>query len=110
MNRTYRSVLASGNFGLSHSLCYQSKVGTQKWLEPSLDESIRKLGAAGVSHLLVVPIAFVSDHIETLWEINIEAREEALKSGISYFDMVPALNTSPLFIDALADLVRKKVA
>jgi len=108
--RTYRSVLAAGSFGLSHELCYQSKVGPERWLEPSLGDTIKRLAKQGASHVIVVPIAFVSDHIETLWEINIEARDEAYRLGISYFDMVPALNTSPLFIDALADLVKQKVA
>jgi ferrochelatase len=60
--------------------------------------------------LLVVPIAFVTEHIETLHEINIEAREEALKLGVEQFEMMPALGDSPTFISALADLVRKAIA
>jgi ferrochelatase len=59
--------------------------------------------------VIVVPIAFVSDHSETLWEINIEAKREAKHLGIRYFDMSPALNTNRFFIKALADLVLKKV-
>jgi ferrochelatase len=110
IKRTYDAVLKEGNFGLPHSLCFQSKVGPQKWLEPSLDDTIRRLGREHVSHVIVIPIAFVSDHIETLSEINIEAREEAHGVGIQYFDMMPALNTNPLFIEALADLVLKKVS
>lgn len=109
IKRTYDAVLREGNFGLPHSLCFQSKVGPQKWLEPSLDDTITRLGRERVSHVIVIPIAFVSDHIETLSEINIEAREEAHGVGIRYFDMMPALNTNPLFIQALADLVLKKV-
>lgn len=109
IKRTYDAVLKEGNFGLPHSLCFQSKVGPQKWLEPSLDDTIKRLGSEHVSHVIVIPIAFVSDHIETLSEINIEAREEAQGVGIQYFDMMPALNTNPLFIEALADLVLKKV-
>jgi ferrochelatase len=107
--RTVNAVVKAGKFGLPHVLCYQSKVGPQRWLEPSLDDTIKKLAAEKTTHLLVVPIAFVSDHIETLWEINIESREEARNLGIQYFDVVPALNSSPLFIEALADIVRKKV-
>jgi ferrochelatase len=107
--RTYEAVLNEGNFGLEHSLCYQSKVGPEKWLEPSLDGTIERLAREGVSHVVVVPIAFVSDHVETLWEINIETREEAAALGIGYFDMTPALNTHPLFIRALADLVLKRI-
>jgi ferrochelatase len=107
--QTYNRVLEQGRFDLEHHLCYQSKVGPEKWLEPSLDDTIKRLASEGVSHVIVVPVAFVSDHVETLWEINIETREKAHALGISYFDMVPALNTSPLFIEALADLVRKSV-
>ncbi|MEW6510998.1 MAG: ferrochelatase [Bacteroidota bacterium] len=108
--RTYAAVLKAGNFGLRHHLCYQSKVGPQKWLEPSLDQTIERLAHENVSHVIVVPIAFVSDHSETLWEINIEGRAEARARGIRYFDMSPALHTNPYFIDALADLVLRKAA
>ena len=67
--------------------------------------TIERLAAGRASHVLVIPIAFVSDHSETLWEINREVRDEALRCGIGYYDMSPALNASPLFIDALADRV-----
>jgi protoporphyrin/coproporphyrin ferrochelatase len=107
--RTYNAVVNQGKFGLPHHLCYQSKVGPQKWLQPSLNQTIERLAAEKVSHVIVVPIAFVSDHSETLWEINIETRQEAKHLGIQYFDMSPALNTNPLFIQALADLVLKEV-
>jgi ferrochelatase len=107
--RTYNAVIREGNFGVPHHLCYQSKVGPERWLQPSLGETIRKLAGEGVSHVIVVPIAFVSDHSETLWEINIEAKREAKHLGIRYFDMSPALNTNRFFIKALADLVLKKV-
>ena len=60
----------------------------------------------GKKHLLVIPISFVTEHIETLHEINIEAREEALALGVEQFEMMPALGDSPRFIGALADLVR----
>ena len=107
--RTYNAVVRQGDFGLAHHLCYQSKVGPEKWLEPSLDDTIRQLAREEVSHVIVIPIAFVSDHSETLWEINIECKEEAKRLGIKYFDMSPALNTNPLFVEALADLVLNKV-
>jgi protoporphyrin/coproporphyrin ferrochelatase len=102
--RTYNAVVNAGNFGLPHHLCYQSKVGPQKWLEPSLLGTVDSLAAEGVSHMLVIPIAFVSDHSETLWEINMEVRRHALSRGIRYYDMMPALNTNPSFIGALAEL------
>ncbi len=107
--RTYGAVTRAGGFGLPHHLCYQSKVGPQKWLEPSLTATIAALGAGGVSHIVVIPLAFVSDQSETLYEINMEARRYARERGIRYFDMMPALHTAPEFIDALAELVVQKV-
>jgi ferrochelatase len=89
----------------THLLCYQSRVGPAKWLQPPLTETIERLGHEGVKEMLVVPISFVTEHIETLHEINIEAREEAEKSGIEKFRMMPAVGDSPLFIAALKDLV-----
>jgi ferrochelatase len=88
-----------------HLLCYQSRVGPSKWLEPLLPNTLERLGHEGVKEVLVVPISFVTEHIETLHEINIEAREEAENVGIKTFRMMPALGDSPLFIAALKDLV-----
>ena len=84
---------------------YQSKIGSRKWLRPSLRETIDKLAASGAKSILVVPVAFVSDHVETLSEINIEAREQARENGIEQFEMMPGLNDNPVFIQALAGLV-----
>ncbi len=108
VGRSYRAILNAGDFKLPHHLCYQSKVGSDKWLEPSLHETIHKLGHAGATHVIVVPLSFVSDHSETLYEINIETREEALKEGIRHFDMCPALNANAHFIGALADVVLRQ--
>jgi protoporphyrin/coproporphyrin ferrochelatase len=93
----------------THLLCYQSRVGPAKWLQPSLTGTIERLGREGVKEMLVVPISFVTEHIETLHEINIEAREEAEKLGIKTFRMMPAVGDSPLFIAALKDLVLRAV-
>jgi ferrochelatase len=89
----------------THLLCYQSRVGPSKWLQPSLTATIEQLAHEGVKEMLVVPISFVTEHIETLHEINIEAREEAMKLGIERFRMMPAVGDSPLFIAALKNLV-----
>jgi ferrochelatase len=75
----------------------------------NLVDTIARLAAEHVSHVLVVPLAFVTDHSETLWEINHEVRREALRQGIRYYDMSPALNASPLYIEALADLVAQSL-
>jgi len=90
-------------------LCYQSKVGASKWLRPSMHETIRRMAAEGRKHLLVVPVSFVSDHVETLHELEIEHREQARALGIVDYRMVPGLNDSPRFIRALAALVRAQV-
>lgn len=88
-----------------HTLAYQSRVGPVEWLQPYTEDAIQELGAQGIKDLLVVPISFVSEHIETLQEIDIEYREIAEQAGIHNFRRVPALNNHPLFIEALADLV-----
>lgn len=88
-----------------HTLAYQSRVGPVEWLQPYTEDAIQELGAKGVKDLLVVPISFVSEHIETMQEIDIEYREVAEESGIHNFGRVPALNTHPVFIEGMADLV-----
>ena len=93
----------------THLLCYQSRVGPSKWLQPPLTATIERLGTEGVKEMLVVPISFVTEHIETLHEINIEAREDAKKFGIEVFRMMPAVGDSPLFIAALKDIVLRAV-
>ncbi len=102
---TVRGVMRRGGWPHPHCLCYQSKVGRQKWLEPSLSTTVQHLARQGSRHLLVIPVSFVTEHIETLHEINLEARAEARAAGILQFEMMPALGDSPRFIAALAELV-----
>ncbi|MBD2123716.1 ferrochelatase [Trichocoleus sp. FACHB-262] len=89
----------------AHTLAYQSRVGPVEWLKPYTEDALAELGAQGVQDLAIVPISFVSEHIETLQEIDIEYRELAEESGIHHFQRVPALDTHPGFIEDLADLV-----
>ena len=103
---TVKAVLQAGAWSNPHTLCYQSRVGPHKWLEPSLLSTIDKLGREKVTDLLVIPLSFVTEHIETLYEINIETREAAAKVGITNFRMMPAVGDSPTFIACLAALVR----
>lgn len=93
--------------GYSHhnSLCYQSKVGPMKWLTPSTPDTIKELAEKGVKDMLVVPVAFASDHLETLYEVGIEFRHMAMTAGVMQFEVTEGLNDSPIFIDALAQLV-----
>jgi len=92
--------------GVSHHLAFQSRAGPVKWLEPSTGDKLKELAAQGHRQVLMVPLSFVSDHIETLHEIDIEYREEAHKLGISDFKRMESLNSSPAFIACLADLIR----
>jgi ferrochelatase len=94
----------------AHTLCFQSKVGRRKWLSPSLTDTIEKLARSGEKNLLVVPVAFVTEHIETLHEINIEAREQARQLGVEQFEMMPAVGDSPIFISALVDVVLRSLS
>ncbi|PKA57624.1 Ferrochelatase-2, chloroplastic [Apostasia shenzhenica] len=89
----------------AYTLAYQSRVGPVEWLRPYTDETIVALGQKGVKSLLAVPISFVSEHIETLEEIDVEYKELALKSGIKNWGRVPALGCEPAFIADLADAV-----
>src|SRR5215210_7919515 len=91
-------------------LAYQSDVGPVRWLGPSTEQVIKRLGARGQKHLLVVPIAFTSDHIETLSELDREYGEVAHRVGITQYVRTPALNERPRFLDALADMVREHLA
>jgi protoporphyrin/coproporphyrin ferrochelatase len=109
IEQTVQLVRELGAWSNPHVLCYQSKVGPQKWLQPSLTGTIERLAKSGVTRMLVIPIAFLTEHIETLHEINIEAREQAEHLGVKDFRLMPALNDSPLLIRALADLVLRAV-
>lgn len=109
IEHTVDLVWGRGGWPARRHTCYQSKVGASKWLAPSMHETVKKLAAAGSKHVLVVPISFVSDHMETLHEIDIEHREQARELGIQDFRMMPGLNDSPDFIRALAGLVRARV-
>jgi len=88
-----------------YTLAYQSRVGPVEWLKPYTDDTIKELGQQGVRGMLAVPISFVSEHIETLEEIDMQYKELAHESGITEWRRVPALNTNPAFIDDLADAV-----
>lgn len=89
----------------AYTLAYQSRVGPVEWLKPYTDDTIIELGKKGVKRLLAVPISFVSEHIETLEEIDVEYKELALKSGIQKWGRVPALGCEATFISDLADAV-----
>ncbi|KAL7150819.1 hypothetical protein ABFS83_05G139000 [Erythranthe nasuta] len=97
--------LKSRGVNNDHTLAYQSRVGPVQWLKPYTDEVLVELGRQGVKSLLAVPVSFVSEHIETLEEIDMEYRELALESGIVNWGRVPALNCTSSFIADMADAV-----
>jgi len=90
-------------------ICYQSRVGPLKWIEPATDDAIRKAATDGKS-ILVAPVAFVSEHIETLVELDIDYRHVAKEAGAKTYIRAPALGVEPGFIEALADLVEDAIA
>jgi ferrochelatase len=85
-------------------LCFQSKVGRKRWLGPATETLLDELAAAGERAVVVVPIAFTGEHIETLQEIDILYRERAEKAGIVHFARARTVGTHPSFIATLADL------
>jgi ferrochelatase len=95
--------------GLDAVTCYQSRATPQKWISPSTEDEIDRAAEDKVA-LLVVPIAFVSEHSETLVELDVEYRELAQERGVPAYYRVPAQNADTGFIAALADLVRNAKA
>ena len=93
-----------------HVLAYQSRVGPVEWLKPYTDDVIRELGSSGTKSMVAVPVSFVSEHIETLEEIDMEYRELAEESGIERWGRAPALDTDQTFIDDLADACLESLA
>jgi ferrochelatase len=87
------------------TLCYQSRVGPLEWLQPYTEDVIRAKAAAGAKQMLVYPIAFVSDHVETLYELGITYAGLARAQGIAHYRVAPALNSDPLLILTLKQLV-----
>ncbi len=105
---TVTAVRERGGWKNPHRLCFQSKVGPQKWLTPSTPDTIDELAKNGSKMMLVVPIAFASDHLETLFEVGIEFKHLAKEAGVEQFEVTEGLNYSEKFIDALAQLVLEK--
>ncbi|HEX3102305.1 MAG TPA: ferrochelatase, partial [Pyrinomonadaceae bacterium] len=109
IKQTVEAIMRQGGYAQASSLCYQSKVGPLKWLTPSTPDTIKDLASKGVKHMVIVPVAFASDHLETLFELGIEYRHVAKQAGVEQYEVTTGLNDSPLFIDALASLVFEKV-
>jgi len=93
-----------------HTLSFQSKVGPVEWLTPATNETIQKLARQGVSQLMLVPVSFVSEHSETLYEMDILYRDVAAEAGIANYRRVPTMNCRADFIEALATLVERALS
>ena len=104
---TRRGILERLRLPNRHELAYQSRTGPVEWIGPGTEEMIARLAREGVRDLLIVPLSFVSDHLETLYEVDMLFAEEAQKHGIETYRRPEALNTHPLFIEALARLVER---
>ncbi|MFO7895225.1 MAG: ferrochelatase [Longimicrobiales bacterium] len=100
-------VMKAGGFENPFILAYQSEVGPVRWLGPSTEQVIRELGAKGRKNVLAIGIAFTTDHIETLAELDLEYGHLAEEVGIERFERAPAFNDDEDFMDALADIVHR---
>lgn len=107
---TVRGVQARTGLDLEHELAWQSKVGPIRWLSPATVDRICSLPSEGFRTVVVVPVAFVNDHIETLHELDIEVAEEAAEAGIQRYVRAPSLNTRPKFLQALGEVLLDHLA
>ena len=103
VHATVDRVMAHRDGDRPFHVSFQSKVGPAEWLTPSTPDKLRELAEQGVSAVLIVPVAFVTDHIETAYELDVEVRQEAEDEGIRHFEVTSGLNCHPLFIQALGE-------
>ncbi|XP_071098941.1 ferrochelatase, mitochondrial-like [Haliotis cracherodii] len=108
---TVQSVMEELGHSHAYRLVWQSKVGPLPWLSPQTDEAIKGLVTRGRKNLLLVPIAFTSDHIETLYELDLEyAQELGGEVGVKNIRRAASLNDNPIFIEAIADIVKQHLS
>jgi len=103
VHSTVERVMAQRGYDMPYHVAFQSKVGPAEWLTPGTPDKLEELAHQGHTATLVIPVAFVTEHVETSYELDIEVREEAEEAGIEHYEVMPALNCHPLFIDALAE-------
>jgi ferrochelatase len=106
VEQTVAAVLAAWGETVDYTVCYQSRATPQQWIQPSTDAEVER-AARDKTALLVVPIAFVSEHTETLVELDVEYRDLAVKLGVPGYFRVPTQNSDAGFIASLAGLVRR---
>ncbi|HEX9653555.1 MAG TPA: ferrochelatase [bacterium] len=103
IHSTVEQVMNFRQRDLPFHVAFQSKVGPAEWLTPSTPDKLKELAEAGHKTVLIVPVAFVTDHIETLFELNMLIRDQAQEFGIQHYEVTSGLNSHPLFIEALAE-------
>ena len=104
---TVDGVMARLKEEVPHRLVFQSRVGPVKWTSPYLDKTLEELPGEGITSVLILPVAFVSDHLETLHEIDIEAKEDATRAGIVHFARTQSLNADPDFLMAMTEIAKE---
>lgn len=107
VHRTVHAVVASLGPGLSWSLAFQSRLGPVAWVGPAIEDEIRRLGSEGVKALVVAPVSFTTENLETLYDLDLEAAHLARAAGIQAYARAPAPTDQAPFLGALVDLVRK---
>ena len=110
IDATRFAVLERLNLPNRQRIAYQSRTGPVRWIGPGTEETIKELAEEGVTDVLVIPLSFVSDHIETLYEVDMLFADAARDAGITGYYRTPALNTHPVFIEALAGLVHQHLS
>lgn len=103
VNSSVERVMTLRGFDRPFHVSFQSKVGPGEWLSPSTPDKLEELAGEGVRSVLMIPIAFVTDHVETAYELDIEVRLEAEEFGIEHYEVTSGLNCHPLFIESLAE-------
>ncbi len=109
INICVEHIINSLNCTNPHHICFQSKIGPIKWLEPSTKSVINNIAERKNQSILVVPISFVSDHYETNYEIDILYANQAKQAGIKHFDRINSLNDHNLFIKALSTIILNNI-
>jgi len=109
VEETVGAILSAIGERVDYQICYQSRVGPMRWLAPSTEEEVRRAGRERRA-VIMVPVSFVSEHSETLFELDVQYRGVAKESGVPEFIRVPTVGSSPEFVGGLAELVRESVA
>lgn len=112
IEETVEAIMDLRNRKEQYWLSYQSRVGPMKWTQPNTEDLVKRLLEYGITNFLMIPVAFVTDHIETLCELNIELRETLEDEGypVSNLMVMKGLNDHPLFMKALGNEVQKQIS